>query len=276
MRAVARREMPAHPKLRATRADLRSREARRALEGADVVFHLGAALWRDRAGSDAGSVNIEGTRNVVAARPGLLVVASSAAVYGAWHDNPLPMDETHAPRPNAECLYASHKLAAEGVALDGAPTTVLRLAAVLGPAMDPQVARAARGYRLAVPAVRGATQALQFLHEDDATSALVAAGGKPPAGIVNIATDDWLDAGELAAAARSRVVRLPRRVALGAPEAAFRLRLAPAGADRAIFLTGPMALSSDRAASRLGWRAQLDSRRTIRDFLHGPQEPSTS
>lgn len=273
---MARRELPQHPKLVATRADLRAREAREALEGADVLFHLGAALWRDRSGSEAGLVNIEGTRNMVAARPEHLVFASSASVYGAWPDNPVPIDESHAPRPNAECPYASHKLAAEHVAIEGASTTVLRFAAVLGPNMDPQVARAARGYRLAVPAIRGARQALQFLMEGDATSALLSAASRRPAEVLNIATADWLDAEALAAAARSRVVRLPRRIALAAPEAVFRLRMVPFGVDRAIFLTGPLALSAERAAATLGWSATLDSRQTVERFLHGPPEPAAA
>lgn len=276
MRTVARRELPHHPKLIATRADLRAREARDALQGVDVLFHLGAALWRDRSGSEAGLVNIEGTRNVVAARPGHLVFASSAAVYGAWPNNPVPIDESHPPRPNAECPYASHKLAAEHVALESPSTTVLRFAAVLGPNMDPQVARTARGYRLAVPAIRGAQQALQFLMEDDATSALLAAASRRPAEVLNISTRDWLDADALAAAARSRVVRIPRRIALSAPEIGFRMHMAPFGVDRAIFLTGPLALSAKRAATALGWSARLDSRQTIERFLHGPRERSTS
>ena len=36
-----------------------------------------------------------------------LVLASSAAVYGAWPDNPLPIDEGHEPHPNVECPYAA-------------------------------------------------------------------------------------------------------------------------------------------------------------------------
>ena len=103
------------------------------------------------------------------ARPGAFVLASSVSVYGAWPDNPLPMDEAHPPRPNLECPYAQQKLASERACAELAGRwVVLRLSAVLGPHADARVARAVRAYRLAVPAIAGAGQALQWLDEADA------------------------------------------------------------------------------------------------------------
>jgi nucleoside-diphosphate-sugar epimerase len=267
VRAVARRPIPASPRVEAVQADLREPAARRALEGVDVLYHLGFALWRNRRGESARQVNIEGTRNLVAARPGHIVFASSAAVYGAWPDNPVPLTEDATPRPNTECPYAADKLLAEEICAQAAPTTTMRIVAVLGPGADPQVARAARGYRLVVPAIRGARQALQFLHEDDAAAALARAGRLRRAGVYNVAPAGWLDERQLADAAGGRVLWVPRRVALGATEAAFRLRLSPFGVDRAIFLTGPLALANERSARELGWEARRSSAKTLRDFL---------
>jgi UDP-glucose 4-epimerase len=104
------------PRLVHTCADIRDARARRALEGADLVFHLAAQVWRGHGPmslAEMRSVNLGGTDNVIAARPTAVVLASSAAVYGAWPDNPLPLSETDLPRPNAQCPYAEHKLAAE-------------------------------------------------------------------------------------------------------------------------------------------------------------------
>jgi nucleoside-diphosphate-sugar epimerase len=150
VRSVARRPVAAHPKLVHTCGDLRSPDARRALAGVDVLWHLGFQLWRQRggvwggrpAGGEPGDANLAGTANVVAAGPGRIVFASSAAVYGAWPDNPLPLDETVMPRPNRECPYARHKLEAERVCIDAAPSVSLRICAVLGPRADPAVRRA--------------------------------------------------------------------------------------------------------------------------------------
>jgi nucleoside-diphosphate-sugar epimerase len=234
-----------------TRADVRDAAARRALEGVDVLWHLGAQVWRGR-GQE--SVNVDGTTNVLAARPGRVVLASSAAVYGAHADNPVPLGEADAARPNDECAYARQKLACEGLARDAAPTAVVRITAVLGPHADPRVARAARAYRIVVPASR-APIALQFLDEDDAARGLLEAGMHAATGTWNLAPADWLDAHDVATITGGRVVRLPLRAVMAVSEGAYRARLLPFGADRACLLGGPLALDVARARDELGWAA---------------------
>jgi UDP-glucose 4-epimerase len=235
-----------------TVADLRSDQARRALAGVDVLYHLAFALWRT---PDAAHLNWDGTRNALAARPARVVLASSASVYGAWPDNPLPLTEDDWPRPNPQCAYAGDKLRAERLCIDTAPTLALRIAAVLGDHADPRVARLVRGYRVAVPCCRAGKEALQFLDEDDAAAALHLAGASSLTGVVNVAPPDWLSARGVAEVAHSRVVPLPEGVLVAASEAAYRLHLAPFGADRAILVRGPLALDPRRAAADLGWRA---------------------
>ncbi len=264
---MARRALPAAPapKLIHTQADLREDEAREALAGVDVLFHLGFALWRER---DATHLNWDGTRNVLAARPGRVVFASSAAVYGAWPDNPLPLAEDHWPRPNPQCRYAADKLRAERLCQDAAPTLSLRIGAVLGAHADSRVAHAVRGYRAAVPAIRGKRAALQFLDEADAACALHGAGSSAVTGVVNIAPADWLSARGVAQVAGSFVVPLPSSVLLAGSEAARRLHLTPFGADRAILLNGPLAMDPARAAAQLGWTATKSSAEVLASALH--------
>ncbi|HET9690938.1 MAG TPA: NAD-dependent epimerase/dehydratase family protein [Acidimicrobiales bacterium] len=268
--SVARRPLPAgvgDHRLRHVCADLRSEEARAALVGVDLLFHLGAQLW-GRGGPEMAGVNVGGTTNVLAARPGAVVLASSAAVYGAWPDNPLPLDERHPPRPNPECPYASQKLQAERRCLDTAPTVVLRVGAVLGPHADAAVRRSVAGYRLAVPAVRGVAQATQFLDEQDAVEALFRAGalvadpGRRTAvrgAVCNVAPPGWLDAAGIAGVTGGRVVALPRRLLVGGSELAHRLGLLPFGADRSVLVGGPLAVDPARAAALLGWRSSRTS-----------------
>src|SRR5205823_2095604 len=124
--SVARRPLPDHPKLDHTEADIRDPVVRRALAGVDVLVHLGFQLWRT---PDAAGTNLGGTTNVLAAGPKRVVLASSAAVYGAWPDNPLPLAETSTPRPNDECAYAGQKLEAERRCAEAAPTAALRICA---------------------------------------------------------------------------------------------------------------------------------------------------
>lgn len=243
-----------HPKLRHVQSDLRDAAARQALEDSDVLFHLGFQLWRTGRRNQLDGANIPGTANVLAAKPGRVVLASSAAVYGAWPDNPLPLTETDEPRPNTECEYAADKLQAERMCAEAAPAITLRISAVLGPDVDPQVRKAARRYKLSVPAVKGATQALQFLDQDDAVRALHMAGKADATGVFNIATDDWLSEKEIASLAHSRVMRLPLGMTLKTSEVLAWTKFLPFGADRACMLNGPLALSPAAAADALGWK----------------------
>jgi nucleoside-diphosphate-sugar epimerase len=267
VRSVARRPLPPSAKLVHTQADLCDPAARSALEGVDVVWHLGFRLWRSGGRNGLGPVNLAGTDNVLAANPGRVVFASSAAVYGAWPDNPVPITEDHGPRPNDEVPYARDKLQAERRCLETCPSVVLRLSAVLGTHADPRVKRAAQGYRAVVPAVRGVGQALQFLDEDDAALALHRAGKATATGIFNVATADWLGEDDVARISGGRLVRLPLRAILGASEVAVRLRLLPFGADRAIFLNGPLALDPSAAGAALGWRPAHTSKEVLSRFL---------
>jgi UDP-glucose 4-epimerase len=268
VRSVARGPVAPRPGLTHTRADLCDPAARDALAGVDVLWHLGAQLWRSRDGRQI-SVNIDGTANVIAARPGRIVLASSAAVYGAYPDNPLPLSEDHPPRPNPECAYAWHKLEAERLVTGGgAPAAVLRISAVLGPNADARVQRATRGYRIVVPAV-DAPQALQFLDEDDAAAGLLAAGMASATGTWNLCPADWLDEHDIARIGGGRIVRVPIRVAIAASELGYRLRVLPFGADRSSLLGGPLALDPTRAAADLGWQATRSSAAVLADAVGG-------
>jgi UDP-glucose 4-epimerase len=277
VRSVARR--PLAPSLVAaissgrlahTTADLREPSARHALQGVDLLYHLAAQVWQGgrtrEAVRDMHRANVEGTRNVLLGRPQALVFASSVAVYGAWPDNPLPIGEADEPRPNVECPYALQKLVSEHICAEEVPRRViLRVAAVLGRHADARVARAVRGYRWAVPAIAGAAQAVQWLDEDEAVDGVLAAGRALAAGgdvageVVNLAPPDWLTETDVAALARSRVVTLPRRLMVGGAEAGRYLGLSPFGADRAVLISGPLALSAEKAAHLFGWRARTTS-----------------
>jgi UDP-glucose 4-epimerase len=290
VRSVARRPVgapgPGAP-VAHVRADLRDEAARRALAGVDVLYHLAAQVWEGRgATARAGmqAVNVDGTRNVLGASPGAVVLASSAAVYGAWPDNALPLDEADDARPNPECPYAADKLAAEEVCGQGvAPWAAVRLAAVLGPRADARVARAVRGYRVIVPAIRGAPQAVQWLDEDDAVAGLLAVGrdllgaGRAAGQVVNVATTDWLGSGDTARLAAGRALVLPRRVLIGASDLGRRLGLSPFGADRAALINGPLALSVAKAERLVGWRPTWTSDQVLsaaldRDWRRAPRQ----
>lgn len=294
VRSVARRDLPTPPGLAErgkkfvhARGDITCPGALAVLDGADVVYHLAAQVWPDRgpAGMRAmHSANVTGALNVLRARVGAVVVASSAAVYGAWPDNALPMDEQRAPRPNPQCAYAQQKLVVENICSSSTvPWTIVRLCAVLGPHADARVARSVRGYRLVVPAVRGVPQAVQWMDEEDAVSGLLAAGNallQAPltvhGEVFNLATSDWLTASDVARLAGGRMVELNLRQLLSAAELGRLARLTPFGQDRAVLVNGPLAIDPLKASGALGWRALKASAEVLaaalqRDWRQAPR-----
>ena len=142
----ARNLSSVHDQVEIIRGDIRDWEVtKRAVEGAEVVFHQAAARAVLRSVDDpkgTNSINVDGTLNVLlAARDAgvrRLVHASSSSVYG---DAPtLPKQEGMTPAPVSP--YAVSKLAAEHYCrvfyrLYGLETICLRYFNVFGPRQDP-------------------------------------------------------------------------------------------------------------------------------------------
>ena len=104
-----RRSSVAPPGVEIHTVDLAVTDLRVALADADTVVHLAAGV---RAHSDApsGESLVLAQRLLVAAdQVGVLhlVVRSSATVYGAWTDNPIPLTEDAPVRPSPEFPFAS-------------------------------------------------------------------------------------------------------------------------------------------------------------------------
>src|SRR2546421_409710 len=176
-------------------------------EGADVLVHLAGVHDAIPDEELMARVNVGGTRRVLeaAASAGVskVVLVSSAAVYGAWPNNPIPLNEDAPLRPNPGFPLGVHKaeverlLAEWALARPAVVTTVLRPAFVLGARADHAVARLIRAR---VPlAVGGSTAPVQFVHEDDATEAIALAVERDLPGVYNVAADGWLSREELRA-----------------------------------------------------------------------------
>ncbi|MGH8993445.1 MAG: NAD-dependent epimerase/dehydratase family protein, partial [Acidimicrobiia bacterium] len=239
-----------------TRADLAP-----LLEKVEVLVHLAGV--HDAIPDDdlMARVNVAGSRRVLEAAEAAgvrkVVLVSSATVYGAWPNNPIPLNEDAPMRPNPGFPLAAHKAEAERLLAEWKTThpqsvaTVLRLATVVGPGADHALARLLRS-RLPL-GLAGASAPVQFLHEEDAVEALVLAVARDLPGVYNVAADGWLSRDDLRGV-------LGRRVQAGiGPELAERAlgRLWPAGlADlppTAIpYLVHPWVVAIDRLRAA-GW-----------------------
>ncbi len=131
---------------------------------------------------------------------GHVVVVSSAAVYGAWPDNPIPLCEDAALRPNPESDYALAKAENErrwgewAAGREGATLSVLRPALVVGDEEQWLAVglRAATRWGIGNPDVP-----VQFVHVDDLAAAVALAAERSLDGVYNVAPEGWLDGGEV-------------------------------------------------------------------------------
>jgi UDP-glucose 4-epimerase len=187
------------------RVDIGGAELKPLLEAADVLVHLATVVDPIPDETLMARVNVEGTRRVLdaAAAVGVrkVVRVSSAAVYGAWPNNPVPLTEDATLRPNPGFAPAVH--AAEVERLLGewreehpaVTVTTLRSAPVLGAGAERLPSRLLLGRPPL--RVRGATPAVQVVHVDDLVDALLLAIANDLPGTYNVAADGWLGADDV-------------------------------------------------------------------------------
>jgi hypothetical protein len=189
--------------------ELTSPDLKATFEGAGAVVHLLPGVAETRAVLDAaGDAGVEH-----------VVLLSSATVYGAWANNPVPLTEEAPLRPNPGVDVAVEAAERERLAQEwrfshpSASLTLLRptVAAAEDATREPGLAhdmRSARRFRVADD-----DSAAQYLHLDDLASAVVHAVRERLDGPFNVAPDGWIGGDQLRALLGGWRWRLPRRVA---------------------------------------------------------------
>jgi nucleoside-diphosphate-sugar epimerase len=256
------RSLPA--KFVSHRADLRQDDLKPLLEDADTIVHLASSFEPRNDGVDTAHVEIDVTRRILDAASGVgatrLVLLSSAMVYGARPNNPVPITEQAPIRPNPEFSFAVVKGQIESMAEEwrrahpGAEVVVLRPTTALAEGEATWVARVLKA--AAAIDVEGQDPPVQFLHLDDLASAveLAARGGMD--GPYNVAPNGFVD-GETCRELAGRVprVRLPREAAEEVGRFRWRHRLAPTPPGITPYTMFPWVVANDRL-HEAGWRPQ--------------------
>ena len=230
------------------------------LEGADVLVHLASLFDPDE--SLMARVNVEGTRRVLdaAAAAGVrkVVLVSSAAAYGAWPNNPVPLTEDAPLRPNPGFAFAVQKAETERLLAEwrdehpAAVTTVLRPVFTLGPDTPPLVRSLVRG-RLPVR-VRDASPPVQYVHVEDVASAVALAVGRDLPGAYNVAPDGWLSSEDAAAlAGHAPRVAVPADVAERVLRRLWNAGIGDVPPGVVPLLAHPCVVANDRLRAA-GWR----------------------
>lgn len=184
----------------------------RVLEGCDTLVHL------DPGGPDGSSARLLDAAGHLGVRH--LVLLSSATVYGAWADNPVPLTEDAPLRPNPGADHAHRRAELERLGADwlaggpGRTVAVLRPTLSVGTDVDDgpgTSSRLLRGPRL-VRGVRAGQDEppVQLLDVDDLATAVDLARRDRLDGPFNVAPDGWLSGEQVAAlAGEPPRVRLP-------------------------------------------------------------------
>jgi len=240
------------PKARLHEADVADQGALRmavASVAPDAIVHLAFAGAGVREGDAIYQNDVGATNSVLAAAAemgiGQVVVVSSAAAYGAFPDNPVPLREDCEVRGSSDWHHARVRAVVDrlcqlwAVRHPDRAMTIVRSATVVGPGRD---AHAARSWQGAVFGGRGGDrgQTLQFLHVDDLVAALVALLEGVHGGVFNVAGDGTVPRDE------------------GARLAGVRRRLLRRG--NADFARYPWLVSTERVRQATGWAPRYSSR----------------
>jgi nucleoside-diphosphate-sugar epimerase len=246
-----------------------SDQLRRALEGVETLVVLDRGSGPDLDGTGGSDVGLLAVRTVLAAAREAgtrsLVVLSSAMVYGARDDNPVPLTEDAPVRPDPDLGYALACAELERLAVDfgrddpDRRVVILRPAVVLGPTSADWLRRSAWGRR-GLP--NDDTLApRQFLHVDDLVGAIDTACAHGLDGAFNVAPDGWIAGDtflELAGAVRIPVPSRFRRSA-----AAVRRWIAGGSVPPGLvsYTGAPWVVANDRLR-REGWSPAYSSEET--------------
>ena len=237
----------------------------------DTIVHAAFVLAPIRDRQRMRQINVDGCRNVLAAASGVgrMMLVSSATVYGAWPDNPVPMDETQPLRVSAY-QYAADKVEIENLAEQfaeqhpGVAVSYVRPAIIGGEGMDNFLYRFIFDQPLVV-LLDGYDTPVQFVHEDDVAAAMLAILTADARGAFNIAPPNWCQASEIAAETRRRLVRLPFRLMKIIHGLGWAARL-PGHESPAEFLEFarfPWVVAPRRLEQELAFRFRYTSRETL-------------
>lgn len=187
-----------------------------------------------------------------------LVVLSSAMVYGALANNPVPLTEEAVLRPEPTFVYARQLAAAEAeveswrIARDGRSVAMLRPAI---PTADAGTSSLARALTAGFGLVLGETDPdAQFVHHDDVASAVALAVERRLDGVYNVAPDGSIP-GDRVRALSGRSVRLPlpRRLAEVVAALRWRFQRGPIPPGLGTYTRETWVVANDKLRAE-GWR----------------------
>lgn len=187
-----------------------------------------------------------------------LVVVSSAMVYGAFTNNPVPLTEDAVLRPDPTFVYARQLAAAEESVERWRTARPGRSVAMLRPAV-PVAATGTTSLARALTAGFGqrfgeADPGAQFVHHDDIASAVRLAVVRRLDGVYNVAPDGSIPGERVRALSGQRLrLPLPDRVADVVGALRWRFQRGPIPPGLRSYTRAPWTVANDKLRAE-GWR----------------------
>lgn len=260
--------------------DLTSPQVVEALGDVDAVVHLAdgadlaSALVEQPAARRARLVREVQTLSTAAAAAGVehLVVITSAMVYGARPDNPVPLPEDSPLRAGDTEGIVADLVAVEEL-LDTARTvhlglrvTSVRPAALVGEGVDTIITRHFEAPRLLT--LRDRTPHWQFCHVEDLATAVVTVLHERLGDVVAVAAWGSLSQAEVEEISGMRHVEVAPAAAHGAAERLHRLGLLPLPASDLAYVSQPWVVAPHQLTEH-GWYAAYDNGASLSNLLEG-------
>ena len=255
-------------------ADVRDPALAGRLAGADVVVHADYDIAPDSDARPRRAYNVRGAQTVLTAaaagRVGRVILVTSAMVYGARPDNPVPLAEDAPLAPDTDSSLAGDLLEIEQLARrspranPGMAVTVVRPAALVGGEVDTLVTRHFEAPRLLT--VKGCAPRWQFCHVDDLVSALELTVRGGIDGAFAVGCDGWLEQEEVERISGLKSIELPARLTFGTAQRLHRVGVTPAPAMDLRYVVYPWVVDGARLRAA-GWRPAFGNEEALRVLL---------
>jgi nucleoside-diphosphate-sugar epimerase len=231
------------------------------LTGIDVIVHTDLDLAPDSDPRARRAHNVRGAQTVLTAAAaggvGRVVLVTSAMVYGAQPDNPVPLPEDAPLAAEPDGSVVGDFMEIEQLALrsprsnPGMAITVVRPAALVGHGIDTLVTRHFEAPRLLV--VKGCAPRWQFCHVDDLVSAIELAAAGEVTGAFAVGCDGWLDQEQVEELSGLRRIELPAGVTFATAQRLHRAGITPAPVADLHYVVYPWVVDCG-ALRQAGWR----------------------
>ncbi|MBO3751888.1 NAD-dependent epimerase/dehydratase family protein [Streptosporangiaceae bacterium NEAU-GS5] len=240
----------------------------------DVLVHLATDVALDSDPATRRAYNLRAAQTVLtacaAARVRRAILVTSAMVYGAAPDNPVPLAEDSPVAAEPDTGLVGDHLEIEALARrslrshPGLEVTVLRPAALVGPGIDTVITRHFEAPRLLV--VKGCLPRWQFCHVDDLVSALEFAALGQVSGVVAVGSDGWLEMEQVEEASGLRRFELPAGITFGTAQRLHRLGVTPAPATDLHYVVYPWVVEAT-SLKTAGWKPAWTNEEALKELL---------